>query len=264
MPKNRIVAGIDVGSMTAKTAIINGKRQLLGSSVVMAGVMNLDSARDSFHNALTSSGLQPDDVRYIVSTGYGREQVPFAQKNMSEISCHARGARLLFPGVRTVIDIGGQDSKVVGLDERGIVDNFVMNDKCAAGTGRFLEVMAHAMGLDLPQMAELSLQAKKEVHVSSICTVFAESEVISLVSQRHSKADVLSGINQAIARRIASLAERVGVKEPVVMTGGVAKNKGVVNALEDILGVSLLIPPEPQIVGALGAALLALEELNSF
>jgi predicted CoA-substrate-specific enzyme activase len=205
------------------------------------------------------AGIASADIRYVLATGYGRNNVPYAKGEMTEITCHAKGAHHLFPETRTIIDIGGQDSKAISVNDAGGATNFMMNDKCAAGSGRFLEVMARALEIELEQMGELSLQSTKEVTISSMCTVFAESEVVSAVAKGLDPHDIINGIHRAIAKRVSVLAEQMGVKERVLMSGGVAKNVGVVRALEEQLHTTLLIPKNPQLVGALGAALIALE-----
>jgi predicted CoA-substrate-specific enzyme activase len=204
------------------------------------------------------ANLSKDDLSNVVSTGYGRYLTGFNGRTVTEISCHAMGAKFLFPEVRTLIDIGGQDSKVTRIDESGGVENFMMNDKCAAGTGRFLEVMAQALDVELSQMGALSLLSRNDVRISSTCTVFAESEVISLLAEDCAKEDIIAGIHKAIAVRILGMAARVIVKERVAMSGGVARNIGMVHALEQGLGTKLLVAESPEIVGALGAALFAL------
>ncbi len=202
-------------------------------------------------------------MAYVVATGCGRRRAAFAEETITEITCLAKGVNHLFPGARTIIDIGGQDTKAIRVDAGGRVVEFEMNDKCAAGTGRFLEVMASALKIDLERMGELSLGHRKHLAISSICTVFAESEVVSLVSEGEKLPDILHGITAAIAERTMGLVNRLGgLEEEVVMAGGVAKNRGVVAALTDAMGVGLRIPEEPQIVGALGAALLALERVR--
>lgn len=258
-----IVAGIDVGSLTTKVLLMDSaeKDRILSYCIVRSGVGFRTAAEGAVDEALKSAGLRLDDIRHAVSTGYGREIVALSNSRVTEITCHGRGAKHLFPNVRTVIDIGGQDSKVISLDDRGGVANFTMNDKCAAGTGRFLEVMASALGVEIDKLGELSAQSKQQVKVSSMCTVFAESEVISLLSKECSKADITAAIHEAIARRITGMVSQVGLKEVVVMVGGVAKNTGVVRSLERMLGTTFLIPQEPQINGALGAALIAAERL---
>jgi predicted CoA-substrate-specific enzyme activase len=204
---------------------------------------------------------QASDITYTIATGCGRKRASFAQQSVTEITCIAKGVNYLFPEARTIIDIGGQDTKVIRIDEKGRVVEFEMNDKCAAGTGRFIEVMAKALSVDLDKIGDISLKHKKELAISSICTVFAESEVISLVSEGEELEDILYGIHKAIADRTMGLINRLGgVKKEVIMAGGVAKNAGVVKALEKIMDTQLKIHVEPQIVGALGAAIIALEK----
>lgn len=257
-----LVMGIDVGSLTAKAVVLGRKGELLSYAILEMGIFSQEGGRTCAEEALLSANLKFGDIDYTVSTGYGRKTVAFANRSMTEISCHARGAYSIFPQARTVIDIGGQDSKVISLDSKGLISDFAFNDKCAAGTGRFLEVMSQALKVDLDRMGELSLQAHDKSCISSMCTVFAESEIISLLAQGHNKVHILASIHDAISRRLVAMVQRVGLRESVVMTGGVAKNIGVVRALENMLGVSILIPVEPQIVGALGAGLFALEEAS--
>ena len=215
--------------------------------------------RAAFEMALTMAGIEASDISYVLATGYGRKNIPFANAEMTEISCHAKGAHRLFPEVRTIIDIGGQDSKAIAVSESGIPTNFIMNDKCAAGCGRFLEVMARALETEVDKMGELSLRSTKVIQISSMCTVFAESEVVSAVADKCDRNDIINGIHQAIAKRVAIMVDHVGLAERVMMSGGVAKNIGVVRSLEKELGTTILVPGEPQMVGALGAALIALE-----
>lgn len=256
-------AGIDVGSLCTKVVILDGEKKIKSYAVLRSGSVYRGAAEAALKEALSGAGLDSDQINYIVSTGYGRSRVPCADSEITEISCHARGANYISAEIRTVIDIGGQDSKVIRLNETGQAVRFVMNDKCAAGTGRFLEVMADALGVDLEEMSEISFQAKKDVEVSSMCTVFAESEVISLFADGCSKPEIARAICRSIARRVTGLVGQLGVKERVAMTGGVAKSKGMVHALEEKLGVSLLIPPEPQIIGALGAAIFAYDRVTA-
>ena len=253
------VAGIDIGSLTAKAVILDGHAQVVGQALVPTGAISKKAGETSFEMALKMAGIKASDIKYILSTGYGRKNIPFANGEMTEISCHAKGAHNLFPEVRTIIDIGGQDSKAISINEAGILTGFMMNDKCAAGSGRFLEVMARALEIELDRMGELSLRSTKNIQISSMCTVFAESEVVSSVANGCDPSDIISGIHHAIARRVSIMVEHIGVKERVMMSGGVAKNIGVVRALENELHTTLLIPKEPQLVGALGAALIALE-----
>lgn len=257
------VAGIDIGSITAKTVLMDGEGHLLAQKVVHQGIVNEAAALTCLGEALDMAGMEREELEYIITTGYGRNLVSFGHRNVTEISCHARGAHHLFPEVRMVIDIGGQDSKVIALNGEGRVTAFNMNDKCAAGTGRFLEVLARALGVALEDMGRLSMDSTLPANVSSLCTVFAESEIVSLSAQGHAKVDIIAGLHEAIGRRLQAMVKSVGVHPQVMMSGGVAKNKGVVRVLERMLGTEIIIPPEPQIVGALGAALYALEEVKS-
>jgi len=252
-------AGVDVGAVTGKVVILGEDGEIVGFSIVPTGASGRRAAEVALEKALEKAGLGRDLVGQVVATGYGRASVDYAGRRVTEITCHARGAHHLYPQVRTVIDVGGQDSKVIVVGPKGRVLDFLMNDKCAAGTGRFLEVMAGALELDVEELGEVGLRARRPVSISSTCTVFAESEVVGLVSEGAAREDIVAGLHKAIARRIGAMAARVGFAPPVVMTGGVAKNRGAVKALEERLGTSLIIPEEPQIVGALGAALLARE-----
>ena len=252
-----VVAGIDLGSLCTKAVLIDSEGKVVSYSIIRSGAIYQGAAEKSYDEALTKAGLKASDVQYIVATGYGRNRVPFANEQITEISCHARGAKWTFPEIHTIVDIGGQDSKVIYVGDQGQVMNFVMNDKCAAGTGRFLEVMAVALEVYLDQLGTLSLQSTKDVEVSSMCTVFAESEVISLIASGTEKTDIAASIHRAIARRVSGMVGQLGLREKVSMSGGVAKNIGVVRALEKKLRTTLLLAPEPQIIGALGAALVA-------
>jgi len=251
-----IVAGIDIGSITAETVILRDG-QILSSSILPTGANSRTAAERSLGAALKQASLRQEDLAAIITTGYGRASFPSATKMITEITCHARGAFFVYPETRTVIDIGGQDSKVIRLDKQGRNVDFQMNDKCAAGTGRFLEVMARALEVKLEDLGRLSRSAQRTIKISSMCTVFAESEVVSLIADNQPKEVIIRGLHDAIADRILGMVRRVGVEEKVTLTGGVAKNEGVVLALEERLGVKVFVPPEPQIIGALGAALLA-------
>jgi predicted CoA-substrate-specific enzyme activase len=254
-----IAAGIDIGSLSTETVVFDKERGMLGYAIVLTGGSSKEASRLSLEHAVEKAKVKREEITRIVSTGCARQIAEFADQKITEITCIAKGVSHLFPECRTIIDIGGQDTKVIRADEKGRVLEFDMNDKCAAGTGRFLEVMAKALTVELEQMGERSLQYKDELKISSICTVFAESEVVSLVSEGHPVEDILHAIHKAIADRTLGLLERIGeVGPPVVMTGGVAKNIGVVKALEAKLETPLTIYTEPQIVGALGAALFAL------
>lgn len=251
--------GIDSGSLTTDAVLFDGEK-IIASVIVQTGASNKRAAERARQEVLAKAGLKEEDVAKIVATGYGRDVIDFAHSKITEITCHAIGAKWLFPEARTVIDIGGQDSKVIRMDDSGRVLNFAMNDKCAAGTGRFLEVMARALEIRLEDMGKVSLMAQKEVNVSSTCTVFAESEVVGLVAQGFDTPDIVRGIHRAIASRTSALAGRVGVVPKVIMTGGVAKNVGVLKELEEKLGMKIAVPEEPQIVGALGAAIAGMKQ----
>lgn len=253
--------GIDSGSTSTNAVILDENRQIKAFSVVRTGAKSSQSADAALADVLKKAGLDREDISLIVSTGYGRVSIPFADKNVTEISCHGKGAHLLFPDVHTILDIGGQDSKAIRLNDNGEVADFVMNDKCAAGTGRFLEMMARSLEISIDELGPVSLQSKENIEISSMCSVFAESEVISLIAQNKEIADIAHGIHKAIAGKAMSLLKRVGLNPGYMMTGGVAKNPGVVAVLEEQLGEKLHIYKEPEIVGALGAALYGLEEI---
>lgn len=252
----RIYAGIDIGSLSSE-AVILGENGVLGYAIKNTGADPQRAARECMEEALFRAGIVEREILSIVATGYGRIRVPFSDCEITEITCHARGAHFLFPHTRTVIDIGGQDSKVITLDERGAVTDFAMNDKCAAGTGRFLEVMAAALETRLTDLGRRSLQARKGVPISSMCTVFAESEVISLIAEGHRREAIIRGLHEAISSRVYRMAKKLRVKKEITFTGGVAKNQGIVKALEALFKMPVNVPDEPQIVGALGAALYA-------
>ena len=253
-------AGIDIGSLTCDAVIINEEAEIVSSAIVLTGARSRNAIETAFEKALEGAGIGRDDVSGLVSTGYGREQVEGRRKSITEISCHARGAHYLFPQTSLILDIGGQDSKTIRVGEGGRVMDFAMNDKCAAGTGRFFEVMARALEVDLDDLGKLAAKSTKSLSISSMCTVFAESEVVSLVARGEKVEDIVSGLCRAVAERTRALAQRVGVSPEVTMTGGVAKNLGVVRALEELLEQTFNIPDEPQLAGALGAALFAREE----
>lgn len=257
-----IVAGVDIGSLSAKAVIMEGEK-LLSWSIILTRPDSVETAREVMDQALRNADLSLDRIEYIVSTGYGRVNVPFAQRNITEISCHALGSHWLFPEVRTILDMGGQDCKAIRCDEHGRVTNFAMNDKCAAGTGRYLERIGAMFRLSLDEIGPLSLQTiEGPVQIDSYCVVFAERNVQLLVRQGKHRNDILAGACNAIVERIYSLLARVGVQEAFSMSGGVAKNSGVLKRLEDKLGVRAYIAQEPQIVGALGAAIFARDLLR--
>lgn len=249
-------AGVDIGSTMTKAVIVSDRIE--ASLIGPTGPEHRKLANKVMEETLAQAGLRFDDLSYITATGYGRINVPFADKQVTEITCHARGLQSLLPTVRTVIDIGGQDSKGIKLEAGKVVD-FVMNDKCAAGTGRFLEVIADALGVPLKSLGDLSLKAQKTIAISNTCTVFAEHEVISQLAGGASVNDLIAGIHDAIAARVYSMVKKLKIEQDVAVTGGGAKNIGLVRALEGRFGFSLLVPPEPLITGALGAALVGKE-----
>lgn len=250
--------GVDLGSTASKCVILKDGEPA-GRAIIPAGTGTSGPAR-AVEAALAGAGLRREDIAAVTATGYGRNSFEDADWRVSELSCHAIGAHALFPLARTVIDIGGQDAKVLRIGTGGKLDNFIMNDKCAAGTGRFLDVMARVLELDVSQLQERDALAEKPVSISSTCTVFAESEVISQLSNNVDLNDLVAGIHNSVAVRTASLVRRLGLTPPVVMTGGVALNGGVVRALEQELGTEILVSPMAQLNGAYGAALYAWEK----
>lgn len=258
MNSSVIFAGVDIGSTTTKAVFIDGSAKILATSCTKTGVAPEEAAARVLADCCEIAGCSADDIAYSVSTGYGRELIESANEQYTEIACHAKGANYWFPEARGVIDIGGQDSKAIAINKRGGIVDFAMNDKCAAGTGRFLDVMAGIMALDVGEMGRQSLLADKQAPITSMCTVFAESEVISHIAKKvYSPYEIMAGVNNAVARRVNILVEKVGLDRPIVMTGGVAKNAGIVHEFERILNTKLLVPDDPQGVGALGAALIA-------
>ena len=256
-----ISCGIDIGSVSTEAVILKenkGNRDILSYCIIPTGSNSKTAAGKVLEESCRKAGIKTDAIKKTVATGYGRINVPFADKNITEITCHARGALYFFPGTQLVIDIGGQDSKVIRVDENENPFDFLMNDKCAAGTGRFLEVMAQALEIGLTHFGDIFLKTDEKVDITSTCTVFAESEIVSLIGQGIEKNKIIKGLIYSIAHRVTTMVERVGLAQPVAMTGGVAKNMGVVKALEESLGVKISLPPEPQIIGALGAASIAL------
>ena len=235
----------------------------MASAVVRTGAKSGESAQKILGEILGKAGLAREEIAWIVSTGYGRVSIDFADENVTEISCHGRGAHYFNPKVRTILDIGGQDSKAIHLSEAGEVTDFVMNDKCAAGTGRFLEMIARTLEIDVDELGPVALRSTEDIEITSMCSVFAESEVISLIANNKEKADIANGVCRAIAGKAYSLLKRVGMEETFMMTGGVAKNPGVVRAVEEKIQSRLYICPEPEIVGAAGAALYALDKMRA-
>ncbi|MEN8247109.1 MAG: acyl-CoA dehydratase activase [Thermodesulfobacteriota bacterium] len=255
-----ITAGVDIGAATAKAVILKGG-QILSALVIPTGSSVKEAGQEVMNKALKEAKMTMDDIAFIVATGYGRKSVDFANDVITEISCHAKGVNLLIPTARSVIDIGGQDSKVIEINEQGKVANFVMNDKCAAGTGRFLEVMANVLGTDIAKIGSISLQGEKPCQISNTCTVFAESEMVSLRAEGESRENLLAGIHLAMAHRVAIMGHTVGLKEEIVFTGGVAQNIGMKIALHKRIDKENRVPEQPQIIGALGAAFIGAERL---
>ena len=256
---NIYTLGIDVGSTASKCVILKDGTEIVSQSLIDVGAGTSGPAR-AIEAVLKEAGMSREDMTFTLATGYGRNSLDgIADAQMSELSCHAKGAAFLFPDVRTVIDIGGQDVKAMHI-ENGAMVNFQMNDKCAAGTGRFLDVMARVLEVKVDELGDLAAQSTKRVAISSTCTVFAESEVISQLAMDTDKRDIINGIHHSVANRVAGLVNRIGVKDRVVMTGGVAQNKGIVAALEESLGHIIYTSPLTQYVGALGAALFAYQK----
>jgi predicted CoA-substrate-specific enzyme activase len=254
--------GIDIGSTTAKAAVLKDGEEIVSSSIVIATV-GTNGVSQAIENVFRGSGIRKEEVRLTVATGYGRKTFEGADLQVSELTCHAIGVHHEFRDVRTVIDIGGQDAKVLSLNDQGRMTNFVMNDKCAAGTGRFLDVMANILHLDISQLEVEAAKATRPADISSTCTVFAESEVISQLASGIQIPDLVAGICGSVASRVASLVKRVGVRETVCMSGGVARNAGVRNAMEKELGVRIVYSEHAQLMGALGAALYAYDKVKN-
>ena len=252
-----LTLGIDIGSSATKAVMLRDGKTIVSEAVIPVGT-GTSGAQRTVEAIEKNSGFSLEDMAFIVATGYGRTQFKPAQKQISELTCHAKGVFFLNPAARTIIDIGGQDLKVIKVDERGTLLNFVMNDKCAAGTGRFLEVMARVLEVDVSDLGNLSERSKLFLDISSTCTVFAESEVISYLASGALPQDVAAGIHRSVAKIACGLVNRVGALQPdVVMTGGVAQNAGVLRAIQERLDLPIVIPEMPQLTGALGAALLA-------
>lgn len=254
------VVGLDSGSTSTNAVVMNEARKIVASVVIRTGAKAGASAERAYREVLEHAGITPDQVACTIATGYGRVSIPFADENVTEISCHGRGAHYLNPDVRTILDIGGQDSKAIHVNAAGEVTDFAMNDKCAAGTGRFLEMIARSLEISLDGLGPAALESKKRLEIASMCSVFAESEVISLIANNEEKPDIAAGVCRAVAGKAYSLMRRVGLEGAYMMTGGVAQNPGVVRAVEELIGEKLFICEDPEIVGATGAALLALEK----
>jgi len=257
-----VVAGIDIGSRATKAVLLN-KASVLSSVICDTGPESVKTSESAMQLLLKGTGVSLKEVKYTVATGYGRILVPFANENISEISCHARGVNHCFPSVRTILDMGGQDCKAIRCDEQGRVVNFIMNDKCAGGTGRFLEIIAEVLDVPLSSIGEVALESTGNIPFNTICAVFAKSEAISYLRKGASKGDILSGLHEAIATRSVNLLKRVSIEKDFSISGGIAKNKGMVQKLRDKVGLEPLLAEDPQLMGALGAALFARERGQS-
>ena len=254
-----IVAGIDIGSRAAK-AVVMKDDEIISSFIGDTGPESVKTANMTINSVLKGPGLNLDDVDYIVATGYGRILVPFARENVSEISCHARGVNWFYPTVRTILDMGGQDCKAIRCNEDGNVTNFVMNDKCAGGTGRFLEMIAEVLGLKLGEIGDEALKSQNAIPFNTVCAVFAKSEAITHLRHGVARCDILAGLNEAIATRCLNLLKKVTIEKEFTITGGIAKNKGMVAQISKKVGLEPLLAQDPQTIGALGAALFAKEK----
>ena len=257
-------AGVDVGSTQTKAIIIDEQRQIVARSLIDTGANVVLAAENAYAEALQSGNIQEEEVEYVVGTGYGRYKVTFGDTQITEISCHGRGAVHMYPNTRTVVDMGGQDTKAIRVSPTGEILDFCMNDKCAAGTGRFLGAAASALEIPLGDLGPTALRAEKAVKISTTCTVFAESEVVSWLGKGKKIEDILLGVHQSIVSRSLGLMRRVGIDPEVTFTGGVSRNRAVVEVLNDALGYPVNVSEESHYMGALGAALFAMDRiLNS-
>lgn len=249
-------AGVDIGSTATKCALVDAAGTLVSSAVVATGARALTATENALGEAVRQINVGPDQIVFVIATGYGRKRAE-ADGQVTEITCHARGAIHLFPGTRTILDVGGQDTKAIRVSANGDVQNFVMNDKCAAGTGRFLEVMARALEVDLDEMGPLSLRSVAPQQISSFCTVFGESEVVSHLADGVEVQDIALGLHEAIANRVVGMLRRVGIESEITMSGGVSRNIGMRKTIEKLIGCTMNVSEQSQVMGALGAALIA-------
>lgn len=254
-------AGVDVGSTQTKAVIVDEDGAIVARSLTETGANVMRAAESAFIEALASGGLREEEVEYVIGTGYGRYKVTFGNTQVTEISCHGRGAAHMFPGTRTVVDMGGQDTKAIRVSETGEIVDFCMNDKCAAGTGRFLGAASSALEIPLNELGPTALRGQKPVKISTTCTVFAESEVLGWLGKGKKIENILLGVHQSIAARAAGLLRRVGVEDQVTFTGGVAKNTAMISTLNERLGLQMNVSEESHYMGALGAALFALDHV---
>jgi predicted CoA-substrate-specific enzyme activase len=255
----RLWAGLDVGSLTTKAVVVGEDGARAGAFLTASTPTPAETGKGAVERALESAGASWGHLQGIVGTGYGRAALPFVTRRVTEITCHARGVSSLFPGARLILDVGGQDSKAIRLDGGGKVEDFAMNDKCAAGTGRFLGVLAQSLGTGIEGLGAEGMRSGKLIDMSSTCTVFAESEVVGLVARGESVPDIAHAVHVSLAKRLSGMVRQAGIAQPAVFTGGCALNPDLVSAVEGLLGLRFSIPHEPQLTGALGAALLAKE-----
>ncbi|MDP6567821.1 MAG: acyl-CoA dehydratase activase [Alphaproteobacteria bacterium] len=255
----KCAAGVDVGSTQTKAVVIDEAGRIVGRSLIDTGANVIKAAEDAFQVALEGSEVSEQDIAYVVGTGYGRYKVTFGDTQVTEISCHGRGAVHMFPGTRTVLDMGGQDSKAISVQPSGEIVDFCMNDKCAAGTGRFLGAAANALEIPLDDLGPTALESERPVRISTTCTVFAEAEVLAWLGKGKTVEDILWGVHQSIAARTFGLLRRVGIEDEITFTGGVALNVGMIKAMEDKLEKKLNVSGESHYMGALGAALFAMD-----
>ena len=256
-------AGVDVGSTQTKAVIINEGLEIVGRSLIDTGANVVQAAEKAYLNALNDSGRREEEVTYVIGTGYGRYKVTFGDTQVTEISCHGRGAVHMFPKTRTVLDMGGQDTKAISVSETGEIVDFCMNDKCAAGTGRFLGAASMALDIPLDKLGATALESEKPVKISTTCTVFAESEVLSWLGKGKKIQDILLGVHKSISSRSISLLRRVGLDDEITFTGGVAKNIGMVEVLNENLGSKMNVSDDSHFMGALGAALFAMDHIKT-
>lgn len=249
--------GVDLGSTTAKVVVLDAAGGIEAAEVVQMGAVSRNGCARAMATALAAAGLRRSDVTASIATGYGRRLVDGVDRTFTEITCHGRGAAAMCPGTRLVVDIGGQDSKAIAVDDEGIVENFAMNDRCASGTGRFFEVLARAIECEIDELAALAMAGDKELEISSMCATFAETELISMLAQGERREDIAASVHRAVTTRTVGLIAQVGRHSPIVMTGGVARNAAAVHFLAEGMQADVAVPESPQIVGAYGAALLA-------
>jgi len=254
-------AGVDVGSTQTKAVIINEQKQIVSRALIDTGANVVRAAENSYDAALQDGGIREEEVEYVIGTGYGRYRVTFGNAQVTEISCHGRGAVHMFPDTRTVVDMGGQDTKAIRVSQTGEIVDFSMNDKCAAGTGRFLGAAAAALDIPLDELGTTALASRKSVRISTTCTVFAESEVLSWLGKGKKIEDILWGVHQSIASRSAALLRRVGIESEITFTGGVTRNIAMIRALEERLEARLNVSEDSHYMGAIGAALFALDHI---